>query len=38
MSCYKKRIIEMLKEIHNERFIMMIYGFARRMYRESVGK
>ena len=32
---YKQKIIEMINEIHTERFLKMIYGFVRGAYREE---
>lgn len=32
---YKKEILEMVESIENERFIKMIYGFVRRLFREE---
>ena len=32
---YKERIIEMVKEIKNTKFIKMIYGFTQALYEEE---
>ncbi len=38
MMDYKQKIIKMLGNITNDTFIEMIYGFVRRLYRESEDK
>lgn len=35
MIDYKQKIIEMINEINTERFLKMIYGFVRGVYREE---
>lgn len=35
MTDYKQKIIEMVNEIHTERFLKLIYGFVRAAYREE---
>lgn len=32
---YKKKAIEMIENIENERFLKMIYGFVRRLFKEE---
>lgn len=32
---YKQKIIDMVKEIHTEQFIKLIYGFTDAAYREE---
>lgn len=32
---YQKRIVELVMNIHNEKFLKMIYGFTKALYEES---
>lgn len=32
---YKKKIIEMVNKMNNQKFLQMIYGFIKRLYREE---
>lgn len=34
---YNIKIIHMIKSIHNETFLKMIYGFVRKLYQEDTG-
>lgn len=35
MNDYQKRIVELVVNIHNEKFLKMVYGFVKALYEES---